>query len=466
MAADYTDQSGTRPVGTAGIGNMDGTEAYYSAGTQVLLYAVPNAGYQVDTWTAVYENGYKKTQEGSTTFTLTTEAQNVTVTVTFRPALLILRTSVIPGDYAGLIECSDPTFSSGAIVSYGAEFDFTATPSEGYHFRYWQVLSDDGTIRTYPGTPGDNGTKSLTVYAVFERDSYKLTLDGNITAYYWHDHDNDVSTPVIKKFIESGSLVVGDTEIHVIPRTGYQAAEGAYFVVNGNPTEENEEYVFNITRDTTVFLETVRNKYKVTILAQNGSVSMTVNGVPVSPDENLQAEGGSELKFTARADEIPSGNLQFGGSVLEFYAHPADGYMVDYWTVNDEPAKDVNGNIFNSPILVVDPLKEQIAVRVFFTELKLHHVKLTGNGEMGESVITYVTPLSTTDDGIRLNLQEEYIRDKGTVKMTFKHKDGYGTDAGHLENVIRNSVTTDAAIFVKEINKDDVVCYEVLKIIN
>jgi len=194
IAAPYSDQSGSRPVGTVGISNASGGFAYYTAGTTVLLYATPQPGYEVDTWTATFDNDTVKTQSGGTTYVLTTEAQPVTVTVTFKPALLRLYVVAQPAE-GGVVTCADEYFSSGAYASYGAEYTFTAAPKAGYHFSQWQVVAE-GKTTVFAGTPGEDGSNSLsvtvgsssmTVYALFERDSYTLSLEGDIIAFYMYD---------------------------------------------------------------------------------------------------------------------------------------------------------------------------------------------------------------------------------------------------------------------------------------
>ncbi len=315
VAAPYEDLSGSRPVGTVGISNAPQTYANYTSGTPVVLYATPNAGYQVDTWTAKFANGSTDTQDGGGTYVVTTQAQTVTVTVTFKPAAIRLFTVSQPSE-GGSIVCADEYFDSGAFVSYGAEYSFTAIPKPGYHFSKWQT-SSGGITTTSSGTPGVDGSNSLnvtvgstsaTLYGVFERDTYTLTLTGDITAYYMLDDDGDSTTLPVKRTIASGGSVAGDTEITVEPKTGYQAAEGATFIVDDVATANTSSYKFFITENTTVSLETVRNSYAVTVTTSvtgetaDGSVAASVGGAPADSEALTSVPGGSSLTFTARAD--------------------------------------------------------------------------------------------------------------------------------------------------------------------
>lgn len=326
IAAPYTDKAGTRPVGTVGISNKTQTFADYASGTPLLLYAMPEAGYEVDTWTALFANNTTKTQSGGNTYTLTTEAQTVTVTATFKPATITLATVADPVS-GGTVSCSDKYFSSGAYVSTGAEYTFTAMPKAGYHFNKWQTLTG-GTTASPAGTAaadGSNtltvtiGTASMTVYAYFTRDAYTLTLSGDISASYMFDHDGNSTTAPVKRNIPSGSSVAGDTAVTLEPKIGYQAAEGAIFIVNGTETTDSISHVFNITQNTTASLETVRNSYAVTVSAEHGSVVTKINGTAAAADALAAVEGGSALTFTAHADR---------------------GYVFDHWLLDGTEVPD------------------------------------------------------------------------------------------------------------------------------
>ena len=319
IAQNYTDGAGTRSVGTAGISDVEGKSFMYTSGTAVMLYASPNAGYTVDTWTATFANNDTDSQKGGTIFHLTTEAQPVDVTVTFRPVSLTIGTAISPSA-GGTIVCSDKYFASGATVYTGSEFVFTAIPAEGYHFKQWQVGT--GGTSSYPAgvtkSDGSNAlaievaNSSMTVYAYFERDTYKLTLEGDIKASY--DYQDDIGNTLTAEIL-SGASVPGDTVVKISPKAGYQPAENAsYFVAGIEYTPDNDKAIeFIITEDTTVSLESVQNDYIISTSADNGTISVKIDSEPPKDDALIDVSGGSKAVFTARA---------------------ARGYVFDYWEVN------------------------------------------------------------------------------------------------------------------------------------
>ena len=327
-AQKYTDKAGSRAVGTAGISATGTTVSQYSANTVVQLYAQPNDGYMVDYWTVQYGETAEQPLSGDTNnpnrLTITTQAAPTVVKVYFKVKPIVLTATT---DKGGQVECtSDQYFTSEANVSSGAEFTFKAVPAEGYHFFGWQ-LGVEGTSTTYPaGTDNGDGTNSLNIKvgtnsialkAVFQRDSYTLTLEGDITAHYMRQNPADPNGPQIETTIVSGASIPGDTEITAQPRTGYQAAEGAEFILNGEATGQSNSYTFPLKADSVLSLETQRNRYSITAAADDdshGSVSVLVDGQPVQGDALSAVEGGSVITFIAKAER---------------------GFHFDHWTVNE-----------------------------------------------------------------------------------------------------------------------------------
>ena len=607
-AQEYTDKAGPRAVGTAGI-STGGTAGDYSANTVVQLYAQPNDGYMVDHWTVKYGETAEQTLSGDPNnpnrLTITTEAAPTEVKVYFKVKPIRLTATT---DKGGRVDCTDDeNFTSGANVTSGAEFTFKAVPAEGYHFFGWQ-LGVEGTSTTYPaGTDNGDGTNSLNIKvgtnsialkAVFQRDSYTLTLEGDITAHYLRQDPANPTGPQIETTIVSGASIPGDTKITAQPKTGYQAAEGAEFILNGEATGQSDSCTFYLTANSVLSLDTQRNRYSITAAADDdshGSVSVLVDGQPAQGDALSAVEGGSVITFTAKAargyhfhhwtvneaDDTESGDtltvgalgqnmtvtanfatsdkytatgivshdsrgtmlytlydiygnvvdeaeremsnpltlyegesilfkvktnpgymveqwdcngsatvstaktypggkitadsaaapddtitvtaylvasslyevgyaayehgtltakadgepfdsmtLVSGGSDLTFTAAPADGYMVDYWTVTQGKLGDTETTDHYQaddldvvdPVLTLEGLRTHTTVRVHFTEKALNKVTLTA--DTGAAAITYVTPLTANDDGVR-NSTSEQVRTSGTVELTLTPEAGY-----------------------------------------
>ena len=356
-AQKYTDKAGSRIVGSAGISATGTTVNHYSANTVVQLYAQPNDGYMVDHWTVKYGDTAEQTLYGDPNnpnrLTITTEAAPTEVKVYFKVKPILLTATT---DKGGRVDCTDDeNFTSGANVSSGAEFTFKAVPAEGYHFFGWQ-LGVEGTSTTYPaGTDNGDGTNSLNIKvgtnsialkAVFQRDSYTLTLEGDITAHYLRQDPTNPTGPQIETTIVSGASIPGDTEITAQPKTGYQAAEGATFVLNGEPTTESASYTFSLKANSVLSLDTQRNRYSITAAADDeshGSVSVLVDGQPAQGDALSAVEGGSVITFIVKAER---------------------GYHFDRWTVNETNSTE------SGDTLTVGALGQNMAVTANFAASK------------------------------------------------------------------------------------------------
>ena len=308
IAKEYENGETSKVAGRAAISATGETSGSYVANTEVQLYAEPFKGYMVDYWTVQRGNNDEEKKPADANnpnrLTLKTDASAATVKVYFKPKSIILKAYT---DQGGEVKCSDAGFASGATVATGISPTFTAVPAAGYHFKQWQ-LGVTGSGTTYPeGTKlpdGSNklqvtvGEESVTLKAVFERDNYTVTLNGDITAWYMKP-DLDPNKPDIKTEIHSGTKLPGDTRITVEPKPGYQAANDATFVLNDVPTNETNSFTFALEKNSTVSLKTQRNAYELVTKAEHGTILVAVNGEQTETLTGIP--GGSAVTFTARA---------------------------------------------------------------------------------------------------------------------------------------------------------------------
>lgn len=360
-AEKYKDKNSnvSKNVGTAAISENGLADGNYTKGTVVQLFATPDEGYEVSKW-IVKTSGYsdetytaellKSDGKNPNRLNLTMKPGETTVTVHFKlkeTHLNIIKTE------GGEISCtSDEYFESGAIVSRGGEFTFKATPKTGYTFGQW-IISETGFSSVYnKGTVAEDGTSSINItmgtndiglQATFVRDSYRVELDGNVTAYY--EKESNDGTSLEKIYIESGKLVKGDTEIHVVPKTGYVAAENAKITVNEVATESSTSYSFNLTENTIISLDTVRESYKV----------------EASVGTKTEEATGGNVVITADGTEVESGKNVDGGSKVVFRAVADRGYVFDHWVIGDDTSKTVDE-------YVIDEIGEATTVKAVFRE--------------------------------------------------------------------------------------------------
>ena len=154
-----------------GTGSADPASA--TAGTEITLTATPNAGYHFKEWQVM--SGDVTVRDDK----FTMPSDNVEIKAIFEedaPPTPTEYTVTVKTDGNGTASASH----AKAVV--GTEITLTATPNAGYHFKEWQVMSGDVTVRDDKFTmPSDN----VEIKAIFEEDApptpteYTVTFDSN-----------------------------------------------------------------------------------------------------------------------------------------------------------------------------------------------------------------------------------------------------------------------------------------------
>ena len=154
-----------------GTGSADPASA--TAGTEITLTATPNAGYHFKEWQVM--SGDVTVRDDK----FTMPSDNVEIKAIFEedaPPTPTEYTVTVKTDGNGTASASH----AKAVV--GTEITLTATPNAGYHFKEWQVMSGNVTVRDDKFTmPSGN----VEIKAIFEEDApptpteYTVTFDGN-----------------------------------------------------------------------------------------------------------------------------------------------------------------------------------------------------------------------------------------------------------------------------------------------
>ncbi|MDW7667883.1 MAG: S-layer homology domain-containing protein [Bacillota bacterium] len=349
-------------AGTIELTN-EGTK--FSASVDLLFAANPYNGFEIDKWKIIPidDNGLRTTdesrwtiQDGKSTLYYEMKDEPIHAVVTFKKAELILSTFTQGG--SGTIILPE-FFTSGSVVTEGAEMTFTAVPDEGYHFVKWEKIENNVTSQLI-GQQNEDGSNTLTLtmgsnstrlYAYFERDSYTLNLGENLRASYFYDHDGLSTTPDEEKVVTSGANIIGDTEITVYPKTGYTVVEDSEWMQIGSETGtasiDNQSYVFIITGDTEILAAIQREKYSINVSSENGSTVVTLDGNTATPEDLEVIEGGTRVTVTAT---------------------PNYGYEFDYWEINGEISNQTDSTFIESE------LGEGLNIVAHFKELDNHTV--------------------------------------------------------------------------------------------
>ena len=154
-----------------GTGSADPASA--TAGTEITLTATPNAGYHFKEWQVM--SGDVTVRDDK----FTMPSDNVEIKAIFEedaPPTPTEYTVTVKTDGNGTASASH----AKAVV--GTEITLTAAPNAGCHFKEWQVMSGDVTVKNDKFTmPSGN----VEIKAIFEEDAsptpteYTVTFDGN-----------------------------------------------------------------------------------------------------------------------------------------------------------------------------------------------------------------------------------------------------------------------------------------------
>lgn len=191
---------------------------YYNSGDIVVVKATPNEGFIFYFWT---KDGINETTNSEFSFTIT---DNTTLTAHFKHITYTVSASVNIED-AGIVE-------GARTYNYGEEATLTATPNDGFVFRYWT---------------NSKGTQ-LSTNAI-----YKFTVKEDVAVIANFRHPDNYLV-IIGINPEGAGTFTGDGEyerdiyvtVTATPNAKYNFVE---WTKNGVQVSPNETYTFKITAD-------------------------------------------------------------------------------------------------------------------------------------------------------------------------------------------------------------------------
>ncbi len=405
----------------------------FQQNTSLTFRATPDPGYEVNKW-FVNDVQVDPTEENKNIYKRDMPGEAIEVKVSFK----VKDTNINFSAPNGTITCVEiPNLKTGDVVTKNATFTFNAVADEGYHFVKWQKIENNST--SYPvGTTNDNGNPQLavtigdsdvTVVPVFERDSYQLSLSDNLRAYYMVGNDEVNIT---------NNVVVGDTEVIIVPTTGYGVSrdeEGDY-QWNSNVVadigSDGQSYTFIITENTIVeaILETVGLTGNIDITEESfgdSEIVLKIDGIetPYTLGEDFNLQSGSTITLEPK--------LSYGTKLKE--------YKYGDTTSTDE-------------ILTLTHVTESLEIAVTFEELDKYEIDFSkvDNRLHGNLDIEVIGQNVELDDN---NILPVYKGD--TVSITAEPDSGYMVGYWTIDNV--RTSTNEKIKTIEDITKSyDVTC--------
>ena len=210
----------TVTVTSGGNGTASASPAKAAAGTEITLTATPNTGYHFKEWQVISGNVTIKDDK------FLMPDSNVEVKAIFEedapPAPTEHTVTVTSGG-------NGTASASPAKAAAGTEITLTATPNTGYHFKEWQVISGNVTIKDDKFLMPDSNVE---VKAIFEEDAPPAPTEFTIT----------VKTDGNGTASASPAKAVAGTEITLtaMPNEGYHFKE--WQVISGDVTIKDDKF--------------------------------------------------------------------------------------------------------------------------------------------------------------------------------------------------------------------------------
>lgn len=272
-----------------------------AVGQTIIFRAVPNSGYEVDGWTL--NNVPVEGSAGQNTLTVIQTEAGANAVVSFKEKQNTLTVTALPTDPTTegapvvneIVPNENSYFENGNSYATGYSFIFTPKAAKGWHFTGWEYHVN-GQAPMYSSEDTftfEMPNNSVQLYGKFERDTYKLTLGENLTAY------------VDGKAVTDLDAITGDTVVTVKHATGYQLASENDWTIDGATatTQTKDALIFSIVSNTTVTANVSAQPFQITLNTEGligGTASATATG---------KVLGGTQVTFTAE----PARGYAFAG---------------------------------------------------------------------------------------------------------------------------------------------------------
>ena len=210
----------TITVKTDGNGTASASHAKAVVGTEIRLTATPKEGYHFKEWQVISGGVTIKDDK------FLMPDSNVEVRAIFEkdaPPVPTEFTITVKTDGNGTASASH----AKAVV--GTEIRLTATPKEGYHFKEWQVISGNVTIKDNKFTMPDNNVE---IKAIFEEDTPPAPTEHTVTVT---SGGNGTASASPAKAVAGAEITLSTT-----PDKGYHLKE--WQVMRGNVTIKDDKF--------------------------------------------------------------------------------------------------------------------------------------------------------------------------------------------------------------------------------
>lgn len=399
------------------------------------IYVAPKTGYVAAENAYITVNGKPTDQNASYRFSLT---ENTTISLdTVRESYKVEASAETSAEgTAGgkvVITVDGTEVASGNNVDGGSRVVFKAIADRGYVFDHWVIGND--TNNTADEYVIDEIGEATTVKAVF-RENTKNALTGVVSpvnrgklVYTLYDIYGNVLEEN-QEYTGALDMYKGESvDISVVPASGSMV----------------EQWVINEGTDEKKFVSSSKNYPGGRITMHDRALEIQAVMVSSTSYElyfNADNSVDGDLTATSDGTAIQTRDTIPGGADVVFTAAPAEGKMVDYWTItkgaasvqptaeNTVTVKDEDGDNFVNPVYEINGYKGNQTVRVYFKDKETKNISVTGNN--AAAAFIYTTPIKEGDAAKPTGTPIE-ARTGGTVKLTLTPTDKYATSLNEVK---------------------------------
>ena len=324
----------TITVKTDGNGTASASHAKAVAGTEITLTATPNEGYRFKEWQVIRGGVAIKDDK----FLMPND--NVEVKAIFEedaPPVPTEFTITVKTDGNGTASASPDK----AVA--GTEIRLTATPKEGYHFKEWQAISGNVTIKDNKFTMPDGNVE---VKAIFEKDAPPAPTEYTVTVT--NDGNGTASASPAK------AVAGAEITLTAMPNEGYYFKE--WQVISGGVSIKNNKFTMpnNNVEVKAIFEEDTPPA------PTEHTVTVTSGGNGTASASPAKAVAGAEITLSATPDKgyhLKEWQVISGGVSIKDNKFTMPDSEVEIKAIFEEDA----------PPVPTDPAKPNISVTGTYT---------------------------------------------------------------------------------------------------
>ena len=376
-------------------------------GVALRIVAKPKSGYKTDQWTI---NG-EPFAKGKGKNTIIQKAdKDLNVEVSFLKDIKLYTVEYV-AEAGGTIKSAtyyDRTtynyvdFQSGKELPKGSEVDIEVEPKAGYVVDLWYL--NDQPIDASKG-------KTSQTITISENSKIRITFATK-------------PKQTVTYTASTGGTIQG-TLLGTAFDSGAKLDEGSYIIFTATPDKGYEVDQWRID-DEVVTRYAGKKEIQERLGNKPLKVEVSFKKIPVTfPVVFTAGEGGTIVATVAEGSAhktITSGDALVQYSRVTFTAKPKSGYLVDQWTVNDQPQQ-----FFAGKLELTRSVREALKVHVTFKEdkpAKLCTINYTKENEWGTLVAYYDTQASG-----RINVKPgDKVEEGYMITFLATPKEGYTID--------------------------------------